>query len=568
MIFWRNENNGWPLWLSRPLMAWILALLVVFPNTKHDTLLSGLVLASDSPKVEGERISPTAGSKVLIGLIDTGFDIHHPDLRHNGHSRIIKLWDQRDLSRHNGPDSMTAVYDGSELDTRYHLTDRDGHGTAVASIITADDRDGGDIEADLVCVCVPVGAGQTQVVAAIDFIWSVAESGDRPYVINLSAGFPGGAKDGETDSLEYGIARLFKTDTLGLLKQVVTAAGNSNYDSNSVDDLRTAHLSLKAAVTLENRRSHSRGHGPGMFNLNLTTTPNPADDSCVLELWYPASRPYTVSITAPNQTVVVAPEPGVIWAPDPSSVYNKFGFVEVSNRGPVQGPGIEPPRWSSTKITLRDDTAEYGPLMGGKWLVELASGFGTWDAYITAVGPSDCEKAIFRDQISNECLLEVGSNVPDAICVGSYNPCTMCEWKTIGGQSVTLDANLPGFKISHFSSRGPTREGVDKPDLYAPGECCVVALSADVPADYRREIDDAHLRTEDTLHYITEGTSYAAPRVTGLVAKMVALRPCLRPDEIKHILTSTADHIFDGPKLCYLVNADQALKITRKFDCH
>jgi len=401
----------------------------------------------------------------------------------------------------------------------------------------------------------------------VEFIRDFAQKLERPYIINLSTGFEGGAKDGETDDLEYVLSNVLKGDTTGLLKAVVTAAGNSNYDSISVNDLRTTRLSLNAIVQLENRRCHARGHGPGSFRLNLTTTPVLGDDSCVLELWYSAVVPYRVGIVTPEQSVILSSGPGSQWIPVLSTLRYKFGLVEIADRGNIQGPGSEPPRWASTRIVLKDDTSGYGRLLGGTWTIELLGGQGTWDAYITATAPASCVKAVAREDISNECLIAVAGNVADAICVGAYNPCDTCQWIIADGKVNTLDEHLPGHAISHFSSRGPTRAGLDKPDIYAPGQCCVVALSQDMPKSAQREIDSCQLRTQDGRHYIVQGTSYAAPYVAGLIARMVQLRPCLSAPEIKHILVSSADHISDVGKLNFLVDCEQALKSTREKDC-
>ena len=164
----------------------------------------------------------------MIGLIDTGFDIHHPDLRLDGESRILRLWDQRDYSRHNGPDHRSAVYESTELDSDYKMTDREGHGTASASALFSTEYGGVPAEGDLVCVCIPEGAGPEKIVEAIAFIRATAEKLRRPYLLNLSIGFSAGARDGETDELEYEISRLFRTDSLGLFRQAITAAGNFN----------------------------------------------------------------------------------------------------------------------------------------------------------------------------------------------------------------------------------------------------------------------------------------------------------------------------------------------------
>ena len=523
-------------------------------------------LAIETVSYDHPRNDQKSG-RLLIGLIDTGFDIHHPDLRLDGESRILRLWDQRDYSRHNGPDHRSAVYESTELDSDYKMTDREGHGTASASALFSTEYGGVPAEGDLVCVCIPEGAGPEKIVEAIAFIRATAEKLRRPYLLNLSIGFSAGARDGETDELEYEISRLFRTDSLGLFRQAITAAGNFNYDSTAASDLFTAHLSISGAVTMANRRAHARGHRRGSFRVIMQTTPEIGDDLCTIEIWYPASKPYTIAITTPNQAVVLSAGPGQVWVPDKSHVVSQFGSVEITDRGPVQGPGPEPPQWASTSIVMKDDTAGYGPLHPGTWTIELLSGEGTWDAYVTGVHPRQCVKSIHREDVNNECTLANGANCVEAITVGAYNPCSECTWSDHDGHNVSYDGYLPENTISHFSSRGPTRSGVDKPDVYAPGQCRKVALSRNIADDIRAEIDDNHLRTNDDQHWIAEGTSYAAPYVTAIVSRLLAIRPCLTPRDIKQILVSTADFKFGDPELLLRVNCEKAIRAAKAGHC-
>ena len=85
------------------------------------------------------------------------------------------------------------------------------------------------------------------------------------------------------------------------------------------------------------------------------------------------------------------------------------------------------------------------------------------------------------------------------------------------------------YGISHFSSRGPTADGRSKPDCVAPGE---QILSC------RHNPKDTKTPTQRDLYYKLDGTSMAAPMVSGVVACFLSLRREFigQPDKVKRIL--------------------------------
>lgn len=103
------------------------------------------------------------------------------------------------------------------------------------------------------------------------------------------------------------------------------------------------------------------------------------------------------------------------------------------------------------------------------------------------------------------------------------------------------------FGVSYFSSRGPTGDGREKPDLVAPGEKIV----APVPG---RKLDKM------------DGTSMAAPHVSGAAAMLMARHKELvgRPKKIKQILCNTATDLgrrreFQGAGMVDILRALQSV---------
>ena len=107
---------------------------------------------------------------------------------------------------------------------------------------------------------------------------------------------------------------------------------------------------------------------------------------------------------------------------------------------------------------------------------------------------------------------------------------------------ITVGAMNGGGTLDHsddvvlpFSSRGPTQDGLQKPDLVAPG-ATIVSLR-----DPGSAIDQMHPdAVVGTSYFKGTGTSQASAIVSGVVALMLQARPTLMPNRVKGILTGTA----------------------------
>lgn len=133
---------------------------------------------------------------------------------------------------------------------------------------------------------------------------------------------------------------------------------------------------------------------------------------------------------------------------------------------------------------------------------------------------------------------------PDAITVGAYD--------NKGTPEVEDDT------IASFSSRGPTPDGLGKPDILAPGVGVFSTLSPksnlDVP-------DFPHMGNK---YMAMSGTSQATPMISGLAALMLEANPNLTQDQILSILRQSAVKNFDGEANVQgagLVQADKAIEL-------
>jgi hypothetical protein len=84
------------------------------------------------------------------------------------------------------------------------------------------------------------------------------------------------------------------------------------------------------------------------------------------------------------------------------------------------------------------------------------------------------------------------------------------------------------YGVSYFSSRGPTADGRQKPDLVAPGER-IFSCRHDAPAN---------ATSVNQLYIEMSGTSMAAPHVSGMIAAFLSVRREFigYPDKVKRIL--------------------------------
>ena len=90
----------------------------------------------------------------------------------------------------------------------------------------------------------------------------------------------------------------------------------------------------------------------------------------------------------------------------------------------------------------------------------------------------------------------------------------------------TLDVFYHPDFVAYFSSRGPVSPFYIKPDLVAPG---AFINTTDINGDYK----------------ISSGTSFAAPHVAGTAALILQKNPDLTPQELKSILMTTSEIVYD-----------------------
>jgi serine protease AprX len=126
---------------------------------------------------------------------------------------------------------------------------------------------------------------------------------------------------------------------------------------------------------------------------------------------------------------------------------------------------------------------------------------------------------------------------------------------TVGATDDQKTVDFSDDQIAYFSSRGPTLDGLAKPDLVAPGTNIVSLRS-------RSSFLDTSMKQNrvDKHYFRLSGTSMATPIVAGVAALMLTSSPNLSPDQVKDRMMKTACSLQQSPteQGVGLINAEQA----------
>jgi subtilisin family serine protease len=439
---------------------------------------------------------PVLGRGALIAVIDSGIDYTHPCFRRaDGRTRILRIWDQSAPSGDGRDVPAGRVYTAGEIDAALAATDpfdvvphrdRDanGHGTHVAGIAAGDER-GNDVftgiapEAELLVVALATGAGgalgsSPWLVSALD--WVVDQAGGRPVAINISQGTNGGGHSGES-LVERRIDELAREP--GVV--VVKSAGNEQqWDIHAGGALVAGE---ERTLTFDVRSG------------------NLLDD--IVEIWFGKDDEITVGVQAPTgpATPHATPEDVVRFVTEAGNE------VRIDVDEDADGTGDR----RATVILQRGGAGELQP---GRWRIELRAGTvagGQYDAWIErasrrGAGAPEQSRFVAGDSDRTRTLTVPGT-ARRIITVASHTTKSN-DRLAIGGPSA-------------FSSHGPTRLGMAKPDLSAPGE---FVMSAQAGGG----------------HVALSGTSMAAPHVTGAAALLLSVRPELSSEQVAQIFRRSA----------------------------
>ena len=473
------------------------------------------------------------GRGVIVGVVDFGCDVTHPNFRNAaGATRLLSLWDQNMPSDGSGPFGYGREFDAAKIDAALTHTDspdyvepgdapfwvlrydphdnyyadvlsNGAHGTHVLDIAAGNGRathlanahaPGVAPAADIVFVQVrkpdTVGGRKllsfAEVIRGAQYVFLKAQALGQPAVVNISLNTMAGPHDGTSIA-----ARMLDALAIGPGRAIVVAAGNFGGSMLHVRET----LRRGATVRL-----------PWIFAAGDRSRNDVA-------IWYDGPPGLELTVEGPEGRDIA---PVTVAPGDPDTTIKDgartIGFVSndagAADRPNVMLVGLNPiaaaeaETWTLSIAFIENPPAGASdPAIIDAWIDRDDEGQSTFDPR----------------QVSERGTLGTIACGKNTIVVGGYY------------------ASAPNTPALRGASQGPTRDHRTKPDVSAPGRSVRAALSK----GYRPRFDDNDKwRSPATVS--KDGTSMAAPHVTGTIALMLQKNPTLTPAAIRDILIETA----------------------------
>jgi subtilisin family serine protease len=495
--------------------------------------------------------SGPTGSNALVGVIDTGVDIHHPSLwlrsRPVPVTRILRIWDQGlevvgpekspdvGLLTPGTPGTYGVEYEDKHINDVLQAVvaappvrhkDCSGHGTHVAATAAGDGRFkfakvGVAPRAELVIVKYfylqkdPPKVGVTDVGPnqrfkdAVSYLRNVADLIGKPIAINYSGGSQLGAHDG-LDPQDAWLSTQFE-DATSAGKIFVTAAGNSAGASQHALIVFTGAGSVELDFELIDSRP------PAAMKDLYTCASKDATQDMWIQFWYPNGGATVAGAFKPHGAAGFTPGPAL-------------------NGGQVPGViGGHP-----YALRHREDIGTGGAKRNlfevhvGK-IADTLHRAGTYTVRLTSTGAIKIH--VWCYQYARDQRFKLKAAPPPAPHVTvTVNDENLIWAPGCAKNLITVaayDAESGPLPVVWFSSRGPVpSHGVGappaKPDLAAPGWNIDAAKSKDITPPLVGPTQPM------------SGTSMATPHVAGTVALMLHKKKTLTPSQVLGLLQANA----------------------------
>ncbi len=488
-------------------------LTIYSPKTLFPTLDSSRSQTHCEPVHTGIGLqSSYRGKGVLIGIIDGGFDYTHPSFRKpDGSLRITKVWDQRDSL---GTKPANFAY-GSEFSTeqslraKQHDTKIGSHGTLVTSMAAGSRIDGVPYygiapESDLIFVA--TNYQSDGVMDAVEYILSEAESQHRPVVINMSLASPNGSHDGTSPEDKF----MEQNAHRGIL---VTAASNSGHVNQHIQFDLTKGDTLRTFATIP-------------------------DQIGLLDFWGTKFQSFSLILSVTNHLGEQQ-----IKLPTIKTSTNEFdttvGIGSDSIRIQAAGTTLNPQN-SKPSIAVLLTSIAGNPAAKLDISIAITGSAGTVHGW-NGMYRNFSDRGI-SGYMNGNTAMTIGDGPGTSkgtITVGSWT--ARREYRTESDSLIQIFGDAQVGDISFFSSRGPTIDNREKPEITAPGNELIGAYNSfDTEFNPRRTVKSYNFEQRNYPFAGEGGTSLAAPIITGAIALMLEAVPTLTRQDILSIFAITA----------------------------
>ena len=483
------------------------------------------------PLYEGASLPESyTGKGVVVGLEDIGFDLTNPTFYNTDGTqyRIRRLWDH--LSEDSGGSLLPVgqEYTTGEAVLQYAHS-RDGytqsHGTHTAGIAAG--SGGGTpyrgiaYESDICLVSNAVTSDTIYIekekrdlyTSAVDvlgfkYIFDYAQSVGKPCVVSFSEG---SRQDfGDDSRLCYEAIR----QMTGPGRIFVCSAGNESV-AKSYFRKPPETLQMGTFLSSDKNRLHVDMLSSGKFTLCLHVYDG-TEENIFLR---PASEILADADSLIIDSVSVAGQQYVIYwnSFTPTGNYGDKLVYQLFVEGPDKIGHSQPVAFS---VIGYDE-------------VEVFRNQGDF------VGNATLRPDLNAGEMSHNIL--VPGSAPDAITVGSVG---YRERFTNYNETTFLISTGTDGQPSFYSSRGPTPEGLTKPDVVANGTIISAYSSFYYERNSASAWDLSYTEHNGRIYpwHVDCGTSMSTPVVAGIIALWLQANPRLAPDDVKRIIAETSIH--------------------------
>ncbi len=481
------------------------------------------------------------GEDVIIGMIDSGIELDHPDFQNeDGSTRVIALWDhtQDEVDPFRVPEPYGYGQEWNAEDIDQNIDGHDdqaqwfGHGSTVTGVAAGNANATGNFIgvaplADIIVVSSDFSREnwKSSIADAVDFIFNKADEFGKPVVINASLGDYYGSHDG-LDGAALFIDELLEEQSGRVM---VSAAGNSN-------NFAPYHLAYDVP---ENDTAFT------WFSYNTSSVIG--EPAVFFELWADSADFYDTFYTMGADLA------------EPS--YSFQGYAQWRTVETNLDQLITDTIFQNGNILGIVDT--WCGQRGDQYLVQVAvreafsdqykwrfstTGGGTFDVWSYGpFGTSTIEsqnlpnQGEFPDMVNYrmpdkfKTIVDSWTCSDNVITVANYT--NRNEYVNVLGE-ITFIPDIVPLDIAVNSSQGPTRDNRQKPDITASGDFTLAAGRLANLASLTANNPDRV--AEGGWHYRNGGTSMASPVVAGVSALYLDRDPDANFETIKTAIIENA----------------------------